>query len=115
MSPEYLAGFIDGEGCIRISGTSPYLSLTNRSLPGLLEIQESFGGNVRPSGNGVQRYEAYGDRAVKILHYVYRHLREKQPQARLVMSFPSTEPGSHERDMILRALRDLKRVTYGEA
>ncbi len=114
ISPEYLAGFLDGEGCFRInSGSTPYVSATNKSIPVLLAIQALYGGNVRHSGQGAFRYEATGDRALSILRTVLPYLMEKKPQAELVLRFRETAPGSHARMSLIRTLRDLKQVDYG--
>ena len=114
ISPEYLAGFIDGEGCIRINGGStPYVSVTNKSLPVLLAIQAVYGGNVRHCGSGAFRHETTGDRALHILRSIQPYLREKLPQAELVLRFRETVPGSHARTSLIRTLSDLKRVDYG--
>lgn len=53
IDPRYLAGFIDGEGCLRIakhySYVYPCLLITHTNKDILLAIQKQYGGDIRQS------------------------------------------------------------------
>jgi len=65
ISKEYIAGFLDGEGCFRISKTKhkgrvnpdyqPRTSITNTYMPVLVAIQEQYGGTIQHHSNGVNK------------------------------------------------------------
>jgi hypothetical protein len=64
ITPEWLAGFFDGEGCLTIArsrGThfTPQAVLTNTDLRVLKLIQEAFGGTLHARGNPKRWNEAY--------------------------------------------------------
>lgn len=103
---------IDADGCVRISGgCTQYVSITNRYLPVLGEIQERFGGNLRIDKN-VYRYEITGEGARKVLREIYPFLREKKEQARLCLLFSDFPPRSRMRALIKKRVSDLKRICY---
>lgn len=103
MTPEYTAGFLDGEGHItilnrnRASGYSSYgihVGFTNRSLSVLLALQKAWGGTIfqkkRHSSRHSQTYELrIGKRAEvgRLLESVLPHLLIKQKQAELGLEF----------------------------
>ena len=107
----YLAGFIDADGCVRISGSTQYVSLTNRYLPFLLKVQDTYGGNVRLDGS-VWRYEAYGETARAMLNEVIPYLHEKKEQAVLALRFSEFPPRSQMRKALRQRVQDLKRIDY---
>jgi len=61
ITPQWLAGFLDGEGCItiakytnrktaRCSHFTPSVNIVNTDLPTLLAIQKVFGGTLHSKG-----------------------------------------------------------------
>ena len=111
VSTPYLAGLIDADGCVRVTGTSQYVSLTNRYLPVLTDIQEIYGGNVRIDGN-VYRLELHGKNARGILREILPYLREKKEQARLTLLWSDFPPRSRMREAIEQRVKDLKQTCY---
>jgi len=113
LSTPYLAGMIDADGCVRVSsGTgTQYVSITNRFLPALLDVQEMFGGNVRIDRN-VYRYEAYGANAREILRQILPHLREKYEQAMLALKYTEYPARSAQREIIRTRVASLKKTCY---
>ena len=104
----YMAGFIDGEGCIRASGNYLNLSMhvSNTVKAPLLFMQEVFGGSVRGYGSpkklpsGKMNKRAYlwvicGESAAKALLALLPYLIVKKQEAILGIALTITE--GHER------------------
>ena len=99
----YIAGFIDGEGCIRIkksnqSGNSYYVTLqvTNTDKKPLLLIKEIFWGKVffqekKPSNKVVWQYYSTTAEAVDTLRALVGFLVSKKEQAELAIKFQDTK------------------------
>ena len=102
LTIEYIAGFIDGEGCISLETLKykwgrtyrPALSITNTHLPALLLVKNFFGcGGTRSwkqDGNRKLRWVYYvsgAKRLQPILHQLRPYLVIKAPQADLVMAY----------------------------
>lgn len=88
----YAAGFIDGEGCIRINKNgSIELTIINTGLPSLLKIKDLFGGDVSQRKQKVNKeqyqYRLYGEGAVNALSLLVPFLIEKQSQALLAIEW----------------------------
>jgi len=69
ITPQYLAGFLDGEGCITVyAGTkrdrthhTPAVRLSNTFLPVLLAIRQQYGGSLYVASKKTEnRIQAYG-------------------------------------------------------
>jgi hypothetical protein len=109
----YLAGFIDGEGCIQIGRNLPrgksknlsyYLavSVSNTNEAIINYLQSTFGGavgnmkrkvNHRPCQNWIIR----GHRARALLEMILPYLRQKKTEAELAIAFQrEIKPGSTE-------------------
>lgn len=106
----YLAGFIDGEGCIgliktrgygkRAENTTPYylvnISATNCIKAPLELLMECFGGGVymhhRPSAKDKDcwRWTIRAKKAVMAIKDLYPYLRVKKPQAEQCLKFAAT-------------------------
>ena len=95
----YLAGIIDGEGCIGIQKSKSGIQLkvgifnTERSL--LEWIQRRFGGTIcdrlHQDGNKVEyNYTFYGHRALDMLRTVYPYLVVKRKNAQLAFLYGMT-------------------------
>lgn len=112
LHPEYVAGMIDADGCVRISGgTTQYVSVTNRYLPVLLKMLDQYGGNVRAIDN-VYRWEATGQTARNLLKEIIPLLEEKHEQAQLCLDFAHFPPRSLQRVMITKRISALKKTCY---
>lgn len=94
----YIAGFFDGEGCIRIkksnqSGNSYYLwvSITNSNYLILESVEQLFGGTINKVKNGkgkiIYHYLITCDEACDFLKTCFYFLRDKQEQAMLGIRF----------------------------
>lgn len=105
----YIAGFVDGEGCIGLHHKSdipsngrisygPYLAITNSDLPILEWIQKKTRGGVIAKGiyNGVNakdrnvlKYQV--DQMTRILEYLRPYLIVKARQADLLLEYLKTK------------------------
>lgn len=94
----YIAGFFDGEGCIRIKqanqgGNSFYIwvAITNSNKEILEWVASLFGGVVRRAESGVNKiiyhYNISSSEAVEMLKVLNIFLREKKTQAELAIWF----------------------------
>jgi len=94
----YIAGFFDGEGCVRIKranqgGNSYYITatITNSNRQILEYIMGIFGGRVREAekkaNKTVYHYELTCAEAVDMLKTLLGFLREKKKQAELAINF----------------------------
>ena len=108
ITSAYLAGFVDGEGCVRINRHKcgwtklgyrfePYLDITNTDKQQLLDIQRTLSaGTVRAKkmyhSNRKQGYvwTVYGNTASAILQKLLPFLRIKRRQAELLISYANT-------------------------
>ena len=91
----YLAGIIDGEGCINVSmntGGAFFLQLriTQKNRNDLTELQKRFGGSIYPKRreSSVQ-LDWLGRKADVILRKVFPYLRWKIDEAELAIAFVS--------------------------
>ena len=89
----YIAGFVDGEGCIRIKksnkqGNSYYVTMTisSNNLPVLEFIREGFDGKIYKKERGYQYYLSSGE-AVDFLKCILAYLKVKQAEAELAIEF----------------------------
>ena len=112
----WLAGLIDGEGCIRM-GSSPSVAIestcrtvieeSNRIIPGScssLKRRTSLG---RP----VFRWKLHGDKAIEACVLVAPFLKDKKEQAVLLASIYNYPPNSAMRSAIIRRLKNMKKVS----
>lgn len=118
LSPEYLAGFLDGEGCFRIT-TGPAIELTCAYPHIVSDLKERYGGwttAAAPRGLSKKtsfRWAANGPRALRVVNEILPYLREKRPQAKLLLKVSRFPPKTAMRAATLRELRELKLVSYG--
>jgi hypothetical protein len=118
-----MAGYADGEGCIRWSGSgrpgcgTPYLGMTNTDRAILDTYQRTFGGHVglntraRPGYRTVFQWQVHGSSALAAITSLLPYLREKAPQARIVLALPGIRP--HARLSLIAELKRLKHVDQG--
>lgn len=94
----YIAGFFDGEGCIRIKRASQrgnsfyvWVAITNSNKAILEGVMKLFGGQVRQAEKTVNKsiyhYLITSSEAVDMLKVIYMFLKEKKDQARLAIEF----------------------------
>lgn len=117
----YIAGFFDGEGCIRIKkanqgGNSYYIiaHLTNTYPKTLKEVKQLFGGSMRVQEKGVNKkvynWSITSDEASDFLRTLLPFLKEKRPQAVLALRFhknkdkmvPAAKKADYERMMRMK-------------
>lgn len=134
----YLAGYFDGEGCVRIKKTKRnqhhvLVQITNRDLPMLEYVKDIFGGSVclnrhnNKNANRCYTWQTTHGKAYKFLKTIYPYLRGKKEQARLAIEFRDRRKGqkyrgnTHEVPVVELAIRegyaqtisDLKEINYG--
>ena len=115
----YIAGYVDGEGCFRLSGTAPRFSLNNTYLPTLLWMKAHFGGSLRSikkvAPHHRQAYEwELGVRSGihSFIEDIYPYLREKAQQAELVLECMELPRGDLRKVDIADELKAIKREEY---
>ena len=97
-NPAYVAGLIDGEGCIHLDVTRGMyyrarvsVGMTEPALGLLKELQQEWGGTLYQQRKQTQRWAAAwtwhltGDPAGVLLRAIQPHLRLKAEQARLAL------------------------------
>jgi hypothetical protein len=86
----YIAGYIDGEGCIGYYNSKPTIYIESCNPASMRFISSFFGGNVRErtrkskSGRAVYRLAYTCNKALALLDEIEDFLLEKQTQARNV-------------------------------
>jgi len=118
----YIAGFLDGEGCIRIKkanqgGNSYYVwvAITNSYKPTLDFVQSVFGGQVRQAEKTVNKivyhYLITASEAVDMLKTILGFLRDKKKQAELAIIFHDNKDrlSPSGKDLAYRRMKDLKK------
>lgn len=123
----YIAGFVDGEGCVQISKNgSLSLSIINTAHQTLTFIKRVLNcGSVAPRKQKVNKpqyvFRVYGTSAAEVLTALLPYLIEKRPQAELALEFFGRRAGVripgvrgvHKdplRDEYIQNLKELKRV-----
>lgn len=122
----YIAGFFDGEGCVRIKeasqkGNSYYVwvAITNSNKQILEEVAELFGGQVRRAEKTVNKviyhYLITSSEAVDFLMVLQPFLKDKAEQVRIAIAFHQQKDGMTREMKRLYAKRvsDLKREVIG--
>ncbi|AGY46503.1 DNA endonuclease [Cyanophage PP] len=141
MSPEYVAGLFDGEGCVRLHKSKPKkgngnytvrVTLHNTYKPVLEDLHKTYGGflhhdrtAVKPGCLPVYRWEATGHVAISFLQNVVDYLVIKHDQAVGALqwnNFRLTCPKQKDKsfineyyilsDAVYNRLASMKRVSY---
>lgn len=98
LSPEYLAGFFDGEGCISLSAGDLYtlhVSVTQVNPAPLREFAAAFGGNVRlrrwhrPDQRPGYIWNIASQKAMAMLKVLRPYLIVKAEEADIAIAFQS--------------------------
>lgn len=98
LSKQYIAGFIDGEGCFNIALNPrgnrvpfPRLLIVNTDLNILLQIQDQYGGDITSRKNGKLNWKIFrqwrgsGKTFKKIVPEILPYLIIKKRQAEICM------------------------------
>jgi len=103
MNLAYLAGIIDGEGCIgftRIRGQLvPRVSVTNTNLQLIEDLKSKFGGCIltrkphKPNWKPASHWVISNRKAVELIDRIYRYLRVKSDQAKCLFLHDAIRPG----------------------
>lgn len=111
----YLAGILDGEGCISASKPPIHISVqvSNTDLPLLEWLAENFGGSItlkKQPGKTAYVWQRKARSTKPLLEAALPYLRVKRKQAVLALNFVATYNGSPvmaEREQIADELREL--------
>jgi len=122
----YIAGFFDGEGCVRIKqanqgGNSYYLiaHITNTNPVILKKVKDLFGGNTRVQEKGRNKpiYNWYitSSEANDFLKTLQPFLIEKKSQAELGIKFHETKENMtpKEKEKNYKKMMDMKKEIIG--
>jgi hypothetical protein len=118
LSPEYLAGFFDGEGCVSTNGrdSGSYLTTTiaNSHLGILESIREQFGGSISQRKSGSYTLTLSTWKAHALLNHMLPYLIVKADVARVGIQLqerPKESPNSPERVKLRLQIQELNRRT----
>lgn len=136
----YLAGLVDGEGCIyihrmhNIKGAKGLkhalrLQVGMTNAPVVYWLREAFGGSVQVQNRAAPRkpcyiWNVYGANAASLIEQLRPYLRVKQPEADIALQFaalgfstgaPISDAVSELREQFCSQLRELKQISYEEA
>ena len=122
----YIAGFFDGEGCIRIKQNSQrgnsfsvIAHITNTNLEILQQVQDLFGGQVRKQERGVNKtifnWYITSAEAIDFLRTLSPFLQEKLAQANLAFDFDKRKHEStlKEKQNYAKTMSALKKEVIG--
>ena len=116
----YLAGYIDGEGCLSYRRGSITVAVDSIYPYTLRVFKKLYGGRItkrqhRPGSRKRISYKwrIYSATAAVLLEDVLPYLREKKPQAILCLALRGTPPGP-TRQGLEAQLKSLKHVEYDE-
>lgn len=134
LTAEYLAGFIDGEGCIGIRSNqlgvySVRVAITNTFLPTLQAIQAEFGGKIYPrrSSRTKQQYAltwSNKEEIFNLLTSISPYVISKKPEIDLVLEqwFPLVQTScsgrkldsftKEKREIVAREVQRLKQYNF---
>lgn len=121
----WLAGFLDGDGCFTAAEKSGvFIRVAHTHKPTLDFITKTFGGSLHEHNHGrpkhykqVWRWAICGDEAKDLAINLIPYLREKRPQAELLVDILALRTGrgnrqtaEHKalRNKLVQHLKDLK-------
>lgn len=97
LSLPYIAGFVDGEGCIRISALRsnvyPQVLVVNTNLTILKKLQNQFGGDIYPILHRKKNWKPSWSwriswkRAVQFCECIYPYIQIKKQQIETVLAW----------------------------
>ena len=116
----YLAGYIDGEGCL-MSKDGRLAGSVDSIYPYTIKVFKSlYGGHIqkrahrhKPQNRTCYKWRVHGNNAAELLEDVLPFLREKKLQALVCLALRGTPPGP-TRQGLEAQLKSLKYVKYDE-
>lgn len=104
LNPAYVAGILDGEGCISVARRGRYITPTvqvsNTNFEILFALKADFGGNIyinkdkRPTRKLIGLWSVAGDKARNVVAFASQFLIIKKSQALLIASLPKRANGT---------------------
>ena len=97
ISLEWLAGYLDGEGCFITKQHTVCVKVNSCNYDILCSIQDQFGGSITTHGKAKGNSRAswtwavYGDRAIVLCETLLNHLKEKHVQALALIAWRGTK------------------------
>jgi hypothetical protein len=117
----YIAGYMDGEGCIRAGSKGNLEIKISSTYPDVLYyIQDFFGGTVKREKRSVNHKEhrtafyfgIYGDAGRRMLLALLPYLQEKQLQALDGIYLKHFDKASPMKEALVESLKRAKRIDY---
>lgn len=112
MTPQYLAGFIDADGCIVIGQGNVNIRVCQKNVTLLKKIQKHFGGTISctNSTRGVHNLRWYGDDAIKLGNIVAPYLILKRKELDIMYKYADTRGvrGKHTSECTKAARKNLE-------
>ena len=113
----YLAGYLDGEGCLSFNQSCPRVAVTTTFPQVLHRLAEAFGGNVRPrktlpNQRSLFEWAVSGEKAVSLCYRLESYFHEKADQAACIIEADRVEPS--KRGPFIKRCRELKRIDHGD-
>lgn len=129
LSPEYIAGFIDGEGCFSISKAhrsyNPVLVINNIASEVLDLLKAEYGGSIRYRRNGgfgtnfIFEWRLHAQGLRRLLPCILPHLVIKKEQALILEQFlgnqrpnGGSQVSNAERDDRVEMIKELKELNH---
>jgi hypothetical protein len=112
---DYLAGYLDADGCVRFSSGTPRVEISS-VFPWILEEYIlRWGGSIRKMASKhsrpVWRWIVSGDKAERCLLALLPYLYVKKAQSQLVLQARRIKPGPY-REAVIAQLKALKHQEY---
>jgi hypothetical protein len=112
----YAAGYLDAEGCFRYNNTAT-ISISNTYPYTLMFMRRMFGGSIRtktnkPNARTAYDWSIFGDNARTCAELTIPFLREKRPQAEIMLDLGSYPKKSVRRNQLKKLLSKKKKIDY---
>ena len=97
ISEEWLAGYLDGEGCFITKTNTVCVKVNSCNYDILCSIYDQYGGSITTHGKAKGNSRAswtwavYGDRAINLCEKLLNHLKEKHVQALALIAWRGTK------------------------
>jgi len=103
MNIAYVAGLVDGEGCLGLTkcgkSIAPRIVITNTNKQIIYDLKEAFGGHIlyRPASKQGWKCPCHwviqNSSAIEFLEKIYKYLRIKKDQATCLFLYEVIRPG----------------------
>ena len=113
----YAAAYLDAEGCIRF-GSTTRVSISNTYPDTLHWFKDIFGGSIiekkskKPQHRSAYEWRVTGENARNCIRHLLPFLREKLPQAVIMLEVLKYPKHSAKRNTLLKELDELKRIDH---